>query len=668
MKRILDIFDAVHKDPLSELFFSQDPIEAGALPIGIPEAMGGMARTHFCNAMSIDAIPRVVLSRLLFGHDQSVAFARSYDPTSLIVGYGNEKVANAALQAKLAYVQVSEKLAGKWPIITQYTRHCFTNSSNTKTMAILSNDVRPKSIPNSITWGVDADYTTSAIDNAANVIREVLLNLRMIKLSIDDNMTTNEVVWRQQLESGSLSETIIRWERQNIKILQDWKNREILMLGFLRMLGPNAAFVVIPNIFNKRLTYYTWAGLWAVIDIEGVDIETEEFADKLYTLNFIAQELMAEIQGYTDRLKMWQRRMLADHRDIYESFLAYEFLPRSLGRIDLITEPPLIKCPGFAYPINLRKFFPQVPFHEPSNKLVLDVLAEVLNVHRSSVSSRERRVIQSVLHDLQPGKIATVSKLPSDKFTRDFESLRHRLRWIAPDVIHRDDANTATTEEARKELLDGIREQVKPLLDVREYLRRTLATILHEKGVQARTVGDKLLYYEDFDYDLSQRTDFLNWTWSDLCRRYADRNGIENLPFPIHYLDRTFEALVHNFEKYAAPGETCALRAVENDNNFCLQWSVSGGPAPFKDFEEFGRKVVEPLLSSDPKGINRGLPLSLTFGLETGAKRIDVWLKGDSKLGAWHRIFGNGDDHERLDAPTFAIRWMWNLTGGNARP
>ncbi|MCI0541943.1 MAG: hypothetical protein L0Z50_42650 [Verrucomicrobiales bacterium] len=667
MNRILEVYKAVHEDPFAKRFFHQNPVDGGDPPMGIPEAIGELARLYIENAMSQSAIPNVLLSRVLLGHNDE-SFSSSYDPASLIVGYGDANLANSTLRAILSYIKVSEALASDYPNLTQLVRHVYQRETANHWLWILSSCRRPQVLPSIITWQIDTDCPAEVVTQAHAILDGVAQNLAAIQFAGQGAMKTNEAQLHEQLNAAEVTNAIQDLITTNAAALKQWNKREILMLGFLRLLTQgDYAFVAIPSLFSKRIPYYSWAGLWAVIDLAGNDIESKEFADKLHALNLIAQELLAEIQGYTDRLKMWQRQMLADHRDIYESFLAYEFLPRSLGKIDLVKIPPPIECPGCAKSITLREFFPQVPFHEPDNKLVLSRLEEVLNIHRSSVSSREKRVIQSVLHDLQPGKIATVSTLPPDKFTREFESLRQRLRWIAPDVIHRDDANMATTAAARKALLVGIKEQVKPLLDVREYLRRPLAQSLYEKGVQSRTSGAKLLYYKEFDYDLSQRTDFLDWTWSDLCKRYADRKGIENLPFPIHYLDRTFDALIHNFEKYAAPGETCALRAVEDANSFSLQWSVSGGPAPFKDFEEFGKKVVEPLLSSDPKGINRGLPLSLTFGFETGAKRIDVWLKDNSEAGAWHPIFGKGDDYERLDVATFAIRWQWNLNGGNTR-
>jgi len=149
-------------------------------------------------------------------------------------------------------------------------------------------------------------------------------------------------------------------------------------------------------------------------------------------------------------------------------------------------------------------------------------------------------------------------------------------------------------------------------------------------------------------------------SWKELGIYYEDPNRVRPLPFAIDRVSRAIDALVHNFEKYSKPGESCELRVRETSACFEMLWRVWGPTPAFPDFQSFCKKVVDPLWRGKDHGVHRGLPLALMFGLESGASRIGVWI-GDGRQGQWHDVVGERFEEAPTMNTTYAIGWRWSF-------
>jgi len=489
---VLNVLKSAQSNRIAAGFYANDPIGAGrSVPLSLAEAIGQLSRLYLDAANKEGLIEGVALSRVLLIYDVDAGYKRTYDRISKINGFGDIEAASEALRSILAYIKVSEALSGiaEFQPAVQLTSKLFDPA--TKDVPFLPNHDEkvyvfyPAGVQNLNVSGIEihgwlpehSSYKGPAvllIERLIEVMKRHAVEFSGGMYDTDDREIYNEPI----LEESKL--VIERWLENEGAEFRAARDPRILMLAAMEVLGKDWAFVAVRLPLGRLQSFYKSAGLWCIIRLPmGTDLGALSHRDQLYTLNFIGRALMAEVQGYAYRLASWQRRTLAENQDSYERLAGTEFLPRVLGQDPESAKILIPVAGGLDNGIPLTDFLPQIPFGQASDKVIVEKLKGFLNVQKVGYMSRQKQLIEGILHDLQPRRMDQACAT-QEEFNEECEAISRRARSLGIDCLDLDQPASKSLA-ARKEQLRSAKEKLERLRNTREYLSEVIGRDLEKR-------------------------------------------------------------------------------------------------------------------------------------------------------------------------------------------
>lgn len=124
------------------------------------------------------------------------------------------------------------------------------------------------------------------------------------------------------------------------------------------------------------------------------------------------------------------------------------------------------------------------------------------------------------------------------------------------------------------------------------------------------------------------------------------------LPFDLEYLKRACEALIDNAKRHLPHGEAlkASLQVKDTCNSIIITYADNS--TGFASIKELGNAIGG---SMQKRGLDRGLPLALAFGLHFPLTCLQVKISD----GAWVQIYPDEKEIERTHSSGFGVRWVF---------
>lgn len=396
-------------------------------------------------------------------------------------------------------------------------------------------------------------------------------------------------------------------------------------------------YAVMPHPIKLSLPQYGWAGAWHFLEWPKATGSVQH--EVMYAPALLSQLAFSEADA------VWQLAQNVGSKWLRNSSVAYHHW--FVGRLLL---PKLLRGRIADDAAEFAQRLPQRPdqqFIDWRSDGGVDELKNFVQISMQSLNEREKRELREVEHDLS-------ERVVSEWRSEDLPEIKAQLRGVG--------RKCASAGPVGDMVANMLREMdVNPTKESLQIIARHVRTRCEELRNNQDTSLAKYLSEEwNFRFERDRVS-------GAVPRRGAPPEQRDcPLPFLLSDFKRAINALRDNADKYPATAggpkaKSWVTGRVEPDGRteqYVLTWTDS--TMGFTGYAAFGDHVIGSCLREDS---DRGLPRVLLFGLEYGARKMEVLLPDEGNRSHWHAIYPLGEPPtEGPDNPEFRFGIRWRFT------